>query len=171
MIKTLLACALVASAPAAQAARYVCNTCNTNEQVTLTFMQERGINDKNALATVLGNIKQESMFHPDICEGGARVRYEDCHKGGYGMIQWTTQSRYVGLGNFAKNFGGDPSTLNTQLRYLVNENQWLKIEPYLKTEGQSIEWYMKHAYTWLGWGVHGNRTSYAYQYLSNLTKG
>jgi len=134
-------------------------------------MQERGINDKNALATVLGNIKQESMFHPDICEGGARVRYEDCHKGGYGMIQWTTQSRYVGLGNFAKNFGGDPSTLNTQLRYLVNENQWLKIEPYLKTEGQSIEWYMKHAYTWLGWGVHGNRTSYAYQYLSNLTKG
>ena len=63
------------------------------------------------------------------------------------MIQWTTQSRYVGLGNFARKYEGDPSTLNTQLRYLVNETQWLKIEPKLKTEGQSIEWYMKHAYT------------------------
>ena len=58
MIKTLLACALVASAPAAQAARYVCNTCNTNEQVTLKFMQERGINDKNALATVLETLNK-----------------------------------------------------------------------------------------------------------------
>ena len=31
------------------------------------------ITDRNALATILGNIKQESNFTANVCEGGARV--------------------------------------------------------------------------------------------------
>jgi hypothetical protein len=122
----------------------------------------------NALATVMGNIKQESNFLPDICEGGARVKYHQCHSGGFGLIQWTSTNRYIGLGRFANKYGGDPSTLSTQLRYMVNETQWVRYEPYLKGEGQSIDYYMKHAWNWLGWGIHGYRTKYAYNYRNKF---
>lgn len=148
--------------------KYVCDDCTINEAITLSFLQERGIEDKAALATVMGNIKQESNFVPNICEGGAKVPYESCTKGGYGLIQWTSKKRYIGLGLFANSYDGDPSELGTQLRYMVNEPQWTKYELYLKSEGQSIDFYMKHAYNWLGWGIHGNRTRYSYQYYNQL---
>ena len=139
------------------------------EQKVLNFFVDRGITDKAALATLLGNIKAESMFHSNICEGGARVPYHQCHSGGFGLIQWTTVNRYSGLGRFAKKYGGDPSSLNTQLRYLVNEYQWKKIETKMKTPGMKLSYYMDAAYTWLGWGVHGNRTHYANDYYVRLT--
>ena len=139
------------------------------EQTVLNFFVDRGITDKMALAVILGNIKSESLFHSNICEGGARVAYENCHHGGFGLIQWTTINRYRGLGEFSKKYGGDPSSLNTQLRYLVNEYQWKKIEPKMKTPGMKLSYYMDAAYTWLGWGVHGNRTHYANDYYSRLT--
>ena len=60
------------------------------EELALEAFQERGITDRLALATLMGNIKQESLFRTDICECGARVPYERCHSGGYGLIQWTT---------------------------------------------------------------------------------
>ena len=66
-------------------------------------------------ATIMGNIKQESKFIPNICEGVVRVNYENCHTGGYGLIQWTTESRYYGLGLFMKKYGCDPSSLIAKL--------------------------------------------------------
>ena len=148
--------------------KYVCDDCTINEAITLSFLQERGIEDKAALATVMGNIKQESNYNPNICEGGTRVPYPNCLRGGYGLIQWTSENRYLGLGHFANKYGGDPSELGTQLRYMVNEPQWVTYELYLKSEDQSIDFYMKHAYNWLGWGIHGNRTRYSYQYYNQL---
>ena len=68
-----------------------CPTCSPSEIETLNYLQKRtNITDKNALATILGNIKQESNFHANICEGGARVSYEKCYSGGYGLrdIAW-----------------------------------------------------------------------------------
>ncbi len=147
-----------------------CPGCNENESKTLEFLQKRGIRDKAALATVMGNIRQESMFLTDICEGGARVSYEHCHSGGFGLIQWTSINRYRGLGSFADKYGISPTSLEAQLRWMVNEPQWVRYEPYLKGEGQSIEYYMKHAYAWLGWGIHGARTQYSYNYYNRLTQ-
>lgn len=149
--------------------KYVCDDCTINEAITLSFLQERGIEDKAALATVMGNIKQESNFTPNICEGGAKVSYASCTKGGYGLIQWTSKKRYLGLDLFASNYDGDPSELETQLRYMVNEPQWTKYELYLKSDGQSIAFYMNHAYNWLGWGIHGNRTVFSHGYYNRLT--
>lgn len=140
------------------------------EQMALRAFQDRGITDRLALATLMGNIKQESLFKADICEGGARVPYEQCHSGGYGLIQWTTANRYRGLGEFCRNYGCNPSTTEGQLRYLFNEYQWTRSEHIFKTPGKSIEWYTKHgAYPWLGWGVHGHRTDYAYDYARWMT--
>jgi hypothetical protein len=61
-----------------------CPGCNENEKYVLEQLQEKTrITDRNALATIMGNIKSESNFHPNICEGGARVPYNRCYSGGY----------------------------------------------------------------------------------------
>ena len=115
----------------------------------------------------MGNIRQESTFVPNICEGGSRTGYHNCG-GGYGLIQWTSANRYYGLGDFARKVGGSPSTLDTQLRYLTNEVQWKQIEDRMKVPGKSINRYMDYAYSWIGWGHHGARTSYAHDYANRL---
>ena len=147
--------------------RLICKGCNEHENVTLAFFQERGIKDRNALATIMGNIKQESTFIPNICEGGSRTSWSNCG-GGYGLIQWTSANRYYGLGDFAKRYGGSPSSLHTQLRYLTTEVQWQRIVDRMKTPGKSINSYMNYADSWIGWGHHGARTSYAHDYASRL---
>ena len=149
--------------------RLICKGCNENENVTLDYFQDIGIKDKNALATILGNIKQESTFVPNICEGGSRTNYRNCY-GGYGLIQWTSANRYYGLGDFARKYGGSPSSLQTQLGYLTTEVQWKRIFDRMKTPGKSINRYMDYTYSWIGWGIHGARTSYAHDYVSRLVQ-
>ena len=149
--------------------RWVLPSASYTEIKVLNALQDRGIEDRNAIATVMGNIKQESKFNANICEGGARISYWGCRSGGYGLIQWTTIDRYRGLGSHAARIGLDPSTPEAQVSFLFTERQWKGIEPALKTEGRSINFYMGKAYYWLGWGIHGNRTAYAFQYASKLT--
>jgi hypothetical protein len=134
----------------------------------LNFLQKQGIKDKNALATIMGNIKQESGFVPNICEGGARIKYESCGSGGYGLIQWTDSSRYNGLGQHAARLGGSASSLDTQLNYLINEGDWKMIERGMKTPGRSIDSYMGLASRWIRWGHHGARTDFAYNYAKKM---
>jgi hypothetical protein len=148
--------------------RLVCKGCNTNESRTLEFLQKRGITDKNALATIMGNIRQESTFTPNVCEGGARVSYHQCRRGGFGLIQFTNAPRFYGLGKFAARIGGDPSTLDTQLQYMLHEGDWKMIENQMKTPGKSIDDYMRLARKWIRWGHHGARTDYAYNYANRF---
>lgn len=148
--------------------RLVCKGCNTNETKTVEFLQNRGITDKNAIATIMGNIRQESTFTPNICEGGARVSYSACRSGGYGLIQFTDAPRYNGLGKFAARIGGDPSTLDTQLQYMMYEGDWKMIENRMKTPGKSITDYMRLASKWIRWGHTGARIDYAYNYANKL---
>ena len=147
--------------------RLICKGCNDSENATLAFLQNYGVKDRNALAAIMGNIKQESTFQANVCEGGSKTSYYNC-SGGYGLIQWTSANRYYGLGDFAKKYGGSPSSLQTQLRYLTNEVQWQRIEEKMKTPGKSINRYMDYAYSWIGWGHHGARTAYAHDYASRL---
>jgi hypothetical protein len=140
------------ASPKPKEKRLICKGCNEHENATLAFFQERGIKDRNALATIMGNIMQESTFVPNICEGGSRTSWSNCG-GGYGLIQWTSANRYYGLGDFAKKYGGSPSSLHTQLRYLTNEVQWQRIKDRMKTPGKSINRYMDYAYSWIGWGI------------------
>tara|TARA_R100000005_G_scaffold94123_1_gene71248 strand:+ start:378 stop:962 length:585 start_codon:yes stop_codon:yes gene_type:complete len=139
------------------------------EQYVLAELQEHTkITDRNALATILGNIKQESKFIPNICEGGARVPYESCHRGGYGLIQWTSVNRYDNLGRFCKSYGCDPSSLEGQTRYMINESTFQKYLPEFEGRGMTVSQYMVPAYYWLGWGIKGSRETYAYEYTKKL---
>ena len=149
---------------------WTCPTCTDNEKYVLKQLQEKTrIADRNALATIMGNIKQESKFYPNICEGGARVPYSDCHRGGYGLIQWTTENRYLGLGLFCQKYNCDPSSLEGQTRYMINEIHFQKVLPEFEGSGKTVQQYMVPAYYWLGWGIEGARETYAYDYTRRLT--
>ena len=148
---------------------WTCPDCSENEQYVLEELQSgTKITDRNALATIMGNIKQESKFIPNVCEGGARVPYDDCRRGGYGLIQWTSTQRYLGLGYFARKYECDPSTLECQTRYMINENIFQKVLPRFEGSGQTVAYYMKPAYHWLGWGITGPRQTYAYEFTKKL---
>ena len=149
--------------------KWTCPSCNKNEQYVLAQLQERtNISDRNALATILGNIKSESGFRPNVCEGGALVPYQQCRRGGYGLIQWTTQARYSGLGKFCKTYDCDPSSLEGQTRYMINEVHFQKVLPEFEGHGQPVHQYMVAAYYWLGWGIKGHREHYSYNYTKKL---
>ena len=146
-----------------------CEDCSPQEQYVLAELQKQTkISDRNALATIMGNIKQESNFHSNICEGGSRVSYSDCHSGGYGIIQWTSVGRYNNLGKFCTNYGCDPSTLEGQTRYMINESVFQRYLPEFEGRGKTVRQYMVPAYYWLGWGIKGNRELYAYDYVKKL---
>ena len=146
-----------------------CPECTTEEQYVLKQLQQHTkITDKNSLATILGNIKQESKFIPNICEGGARVSYNECRSGGYGLIQWTSIGRYKGLGRFCNKYGCDPSSLEGQTRYMINENIFQRYLPMFEGGGQTVRQYMVPAFYWLGWGIEGNRRTYSYNYSKKL---
>ena len=152
-------------------ATWTCPTCTDNEKYVLKQLQEKTrITDRNALATIMGNIKQESKFYSNICEGGDRVPYSNCHRGGYGLIQWTSTQRHLGLGYFAKKYGCDPSTLECQTRYMINEPIFQRYLPEFEGSNQSIAQYMIPSYYWLGWGIKGSRETYSHQYRSKLLK-
>jgi hypothetical protein len=151
---------------------WTCPTCTDNEKYVLEKLQEKTkISDPKALAAIMGNIKQESNFIPNICEGGARVPYNRCHSGGYGLIQWTSVGRYRNLGIFATRYGYDPSTLEGQTAYMINESVFQRYLPEFEGRGRTISQYMVPSYYWLGWGIKGARETFAYQYHAKLVWG
>ena len=151
-------------------ASWKCEDCTPEEQYVLSQLQEHTrISDRNALATIMGNIKQESKFIPNICEGGARVSYRDCLSGGYGLIQWTSVGRYNNLGKFCDKYGCDPSSLEGQTRYMINESVFQRYLPEFEGSGKTVHQYMVPAYYWLGWGIKGARETYSYDYVNKLS--
>ena len=159
------------AAPVAETPTYevVCENCTEDEQLVLNALQERGITDRNALAVIMGNIRQESKFDSKVCEGGRRTGYHGCHRGGFGLIQFTSLHRYKGLGQFARRNQMDPDCIKTQIQYVFTEREWRAAEKGFMQKGRSVSYYMNHAYTWLGWGIHGARTHYSHQYTSKFS--
>ena len=151
--------------------RWRCNGCSSSEKFVLRKIQEEtNIKSRNSLAVILGNIKQESGFNANICEGGTRVTYENCKKGGYGIVQWTTPSRYFGLGEYAQKNNCDPSSLECQVGYMIAEPVFLKNLTRFERLVGSNDYFMGVAYSWLGWGIEGNRSKYAYGYYTKLER-
>ena len=150
-------------------ASWKCDDCTPEEKYVLRELQKKTrITDRNALATILGNIKQESLFISNICEGGARVPYNNCHSGGYGLIQWTSIGRYNNLGKFCEKYDCDPSSLEGQTAYMINESTFQRYLPEFEGSGKTVRQYMVPAYYWLGWGIKGKREIYAYEYTKKL---
>ena len=146
-----------------------CPQCTPTQQYVLEQLQtSAGVTDRTALAVIMGNIQQESNFRPNVCEGGAIVPYDRCLRGGYGLIQWTSINRYRGLGKHCAKKKLDPSSLKCQTDWMITELRWKYNLFSFLTNHQQVPYYMNAAYYWLGWGIHGNRTTYTYSFLSKL---
>ena len=87
---------------------------------------------------------------------------------GMALIQWTSIGRYNNLGKFCDNYGCDPSSLEGQTRYMINEKTFQRYLPEFEGRGYSISQYMVPAYYWLGWGIKGNREVYSHNYYQKL---
>lgn len=148
-----------------------CMGCSPVEQKTAEFFYNKGVTDRKALAVVLGNIRQESGFNPQACEGhGIRtsIPYHSCKRGGFGLIQFTSSHRFYGLGNYARRIGKTPEQLETQLEYITTEREWKAASKTFRTPGLHISRYDNAAFTWLGWGIKGARMTYAWQYINRI---
>ena len=88
--------------------------------------------------------------------------------GGYGLIQWTSLGRYNNLGKFCERYDCDPSSLEGQTRYMINESVFQRYLPEFEGSGGTVREYMVPAYYWLGWGIKGYREQYAYDYTKKL---
>ena len=62
----------------------------------------------------------------------------------------------------------DPSSLECQTLFMINEYQFQSVLLDFEGGGQTVQQYMKPAYYWLGWGIKGNREIYAYDYTKKL---
>ena len=91
-----------------------------------------------------------------------------CHRGGYGLIQWTSIGRYNALGSFCNKYDCNPSTLEGQTRFMINETTFQRHLPIFEGGGLTVSQYMIPAYYWLGWGIKGNREHYSYNYSKKL---
>ena len=62
----------------------------------------------------------------------------------------------------------DPSSLEGQTSYMINESQFQDMLPEFEGRGHTISQYMVPCFYWLGWGIKGNREVFAHQYLNKL---
>ena len=114
---------------------------------------------KMQLAVILANIKQESGFNPLACEGyypRLTTGYWDCYnntRGGFGLLQWTSEGRIKGLGAFCASYKCDPNTVAGQMRYLVNEYDYRLVRPVFNTPGLPLQEYKDASFAWIRWGI------------------
>ena len=87
-----------------QIPRITCERCSFAEQETLEFFYDNGVKDKHALAMIMG-LSSKSRFQPSVCEGGFITSWRGRTCGGFGLIQFTSNHRYYGLGNYAARTG------------------------------------------------------------------
>lgn len=78
------------------------------------FLKSKGLNDIQ-VASIMGNIQQESGFEPSLVEAGNGI--------GYGLCQWSF-GRRVQLTSYAQVSGKPISDIQTQLEFF-----WLEFSP------------------------------------------
>lgn len=94
-----------------------------------TFLRLEMKIDATHAAAVMGNIKAESWFssnnlqdeNGDITHHDSGYKYKTDDGKGYGILQWTFESRKEGLLAEANNMGLQPGDLNAQLAYFRTE--------------------------------------------------
>lgn len=126
------------------------------EREVVLVLSHRGITDKNAIATVLGNIQQESSFRVDAWNES---------EGSYGLMQWR-----LGRLRRLKAYCRTLTDARCQLFFMISEQDWRNVEHLLKTPGQSIEFYNDAMKKYLRWGIEGSRREYARDYLKILSE-
>ena len=51
---------------------------------------------------------------------------------------------------------------------MINETTFQRVLPEFEGRGHTVSQYMVPSFYWLGWGIKGNRETYAYDYSTKL---
>lgn len=95
---------------------------SSNAQQIFNFFKGKGLSAIQA-AAIMGNIQAESGFRSDIIQGGATAptNYSPKNGVGFGLAQWTFDSRQKPLVALAAQQGKSVTDLRVQLDYLWQE--------------------------------------------------
>ena len=126
------------------------------EKEVIRVLAYRDINEPNAISAVLGNIQQESNFNPQAL---------NVSEGSYGLMQWR-----LGRRNRLNVYCRDLTDIRCQLFFMISEQDWIEIEPMLKTPHQTIEYYNYAMKRYLRYGIEGDRINKAYRYRTLLNE-
>lgn len=93
-----------------------------NVETVLKFLTGKGLTLAQATG-IAGNMKQESHFDPKIIQGGATApdNYVLVKDVGFGLVQWTSRGRQVGLMDYAKETNRKITDMTMQLDYVWKE--------------------------------------------------
>ncbi len=91
--------------------------------------QEGGLSPEQA-AGIMGNIKQESNFEPDVEEGADSAARHTVRPVGYGIVQWTG-GRRLALEAAAETKGVPASDLGFQLAFMVQESKDRQVDSWV----------------------------------------
>lgn len=89
-----------------------------NMKTLFSYFTSQGLSD-NLAAGILGNIKAESGFNPNVLYGGAIGTIFDQQSLAYGLIQWTGSDARASLYNWCTANNCDPDTLDGQAKWIV----------------------------------------------------
>lgn len=120
---------------------------NDNAEKIWNFFIDKGLTAEQT-AGIMGNIRKESNFEPDITEGDPSWA-----GAGFGIMQWTGQDkdgdgindldprgpiRRTQLENAAKEAGVQPSDLSFQLAYAYQEIQGMQVGSFGVNNGRAV---------------------------------
>lgn len=107
-----------------------------NMKTLFSYFTSQGLSD-NLAAGILGNIKAESGFNPNVLYGGATGTVFDQQSLAYGLIQWTGPDARASLYNWCTANNCDPDTLDGQAKWIVAQIKGINLNDETNTANAS----------------------------------
>lgn len=107
------------------------------EKVWNYLTGDAGLTPEQA-AGIMGNIKQEANFEPDLEEGPGSYARHSVRPVGYGIVQWTG-GRRTALEKAAKEKGVPVSDLGFQLAYMMQESQSRRVDAWVIARAEGAD--------------------------------
>lgn len=107
-----------------------------NMKTLFSYFTSQGLSD-NLAAGILGNIKAESGFNPNVLYGGATGTVFDQQSLAYGLIQWTGSDARASLYNWCTANNCDPDTLDGQAKWIVAQIKGINLNDETNTANAS----------------------------------
>ena len=107
-----------------------------NMKTLFSYFTSQGLSD-NLAAGILGNIKAESDFNPNVLYGGATGTVFDQQSLAYGLIQWTGSDARASLYNWCTANNCDPDTLDGQAKWIVAQIKNINLDDETNTANAS----------------------------------
>lgn len=107
-----------------------------NMKTLFNYFTSQGLSD-NLAAGILGNIKAESEFNPNVLYGGDIGTVFDEQSKAYGLIQWTGSDARASLYNWCTANNCDPDSLDGQAKWIVAQIKGINIDDEANSQNAS----------------------------------